>query len=127
MPTSSGKLAERVLDEIEGMIFDDEFNSLAEIFDYLDDKYGSGFTDYIFEIGINRDIEDLWEEYEDSKEPSIEEQIILEEPDIEKQIRLGLIALEEKPKPKRKPKGIIENVVEKAVKSVVGFFKGLFK
>jgi hypothetical protein len=125
MPTSSGKLAERVLDEIEKMIFDDEFDSLAEIFDYLDSNYGSGFTDYIFEIGINRDIEDLWEQYEDSKEPDIEEQIILEEPDIEKQIRLGLIALEEKPK--RKPKGIIENVVEKAVKSVIGFFKGLFK
>ena len=116
MPIDSGKLAERVLDEIEEMIFNDKFNSLAEIFDYLDDKYGSGFTDYLFEIGLNRDIEDLWQEYEDSKEP-----------DIEEQIRLGLIALEEKPKPKRKPKGIIENVVEKAVKSVVGFFKGLFK
>lgn len=123
MPIDSGVLAERVLDEIEEMIFNDKFNSLAEIFDYLDDKYGSGFTDYIFQIGINRDIEDLWEEYEDSKEPDIEE--LIEEPDIEKQIRLGLIALEEKPK--RKPKGIIENVVEKAVKSVVGFFKGLFK
>ena len=116
MPTDSGVLANRVLDEIEGMIFNDEFNLLAEIFDYIDDKYGSNFTDYIFEIGINRDIEDLWEEYEDSKEP-----------DIEKQIRLGLIALEEKPKPKRKPKGIIENIVEKSVKSIVGFFKGLFR
>ena len=116
MPTDSGVLANRVLDEIEEMIFNDKFDSLAQIFDYLDSKYGSGFTDYIFEIGINRDIEDLWEEYEDSKES-----------DIEEQIRLGIIALEEKPKPKRKPKGIIENVVEKAVKSVVGFFKGLFK
>tara|TARA_R110002020_G_scaffold90814_2_gene221059 strand:- start:248 stop:583 length:336 start_codon:yes stop_codon:yes gene_type:complete len=111
MPTDSGVLANRVLDELEVMVFNGNFNSLEKLVNYVDSSYGSGFTDYIYE-----DLEDLWQEYEDSKEP-----------DIEEQIRLGLIALEEKPKPKRKPKGIIENVVEKAVKSVVGFFKGLFK
>ncbi len=67
MPTDSGVLANRVLDELEVMVFNGNFNSLEELVNYVDTSYGSGFTDYIID-----DLQDLWQEYEDRLEEEIQ-------------------------------------------------------
>ena len=39
MPTDSGVLANRVLDELEVMVFNGNFNSLEKLVNYVDSSY----------------------------------------------------------------------------------------